>query len=86
MYTIARPDVCGQSAPSQTRVPFVLPRDIPTSEELTHDLSYLPWNQSPATISSLTSNQVADACVSLNEHIKLLGLTLDNRLSFDKHV
>jgi len=29
---------------------------------------------------------VADASVSLSDHIKLLGITLDIRLSFDKHV
>jgi len=38
------------------------------------------------SLSSLTSVQVADASVSLSDHIKLLGITLDNRLSFDKHV
>ena len=29
---------------------------------------------------------MAYASVSLSDHIKLLGITLDNRLSFDKHV
>ena len=29
---------------------------------------------------------MADASISLSDHIKLLGITLDNRLSFDKHV
>jgi hypothetical protein len=38
------------------------------------------------SLSSLTSIQVADASVTLSNHIKLLGVTLDNRLSFDKHV
>ena len=38
------------------------------------------------SLSSLTSVQVADASVSLSDHIKLLGITLDNRFSFDKHV
>ena len=38
------------------------------------------------SLSSLTSIQVADASVTLSNHIKLLGITLDNRLSFDKHV
>ena len=41
------------------------------------------WRQS---LSSLTSIQVADASVSFSDHIKLLGITLDNRLSSDKHV
>ena len=36
--------------------------------------------------SDLASIQVADASVTLSDHIKLLGVTLDNRLSFDKHV
>jgi len=38
------------------------------------------------SLSSLTSIQVADASVSLSDHIKLLFITLDSRLSFDKHV
>ena len=38
------------------------------------------------SLSSLTSVQVADAFVSLSDHIKLLGIILDNRLSFEKHV
>ena len=38
------------------------------------------------SLSSLNSIQVADASVTLSDHIKLLGVTLDNRLSFDKHV
>jgi len=38
------------------------------------------------SLSSLTSIQVADASVSLSDHIKLLSITLDSRLSFDKHV
>jgi len=37
------------------------------------------------SLSSLTSIQVADASVTLSDHIKLLG-TLDNRLLFNKHV
>jgi len=35
------------------------------------------------SLSSLTSIQVADASVSLSEHIKLLGTTLDKRSTFD---
>ena len=38
------------------------------------------------SLSDLASIQVADASVTLSDHIKLLGVTLDNRLSFDKHV
>jgi len=38
------------------------------------------------SLSSRPSIQVADASVSLGDHIQLLGITLDNRLSFDKHV
>ena len=38
------------------------------------------------SLSNLASIQVADASVTLSDHIKLLGVTLDNRLSFDKHV
>jgi len=38
------------------------------------------------SLSSLTSIQVADAFVTLSDHIKLLGITLDSCLSFDKHV
>jgi len=37
-------------------------------------------------LSSLTSIQAADASITLCDHIKLLGNTLDNHLSFDKHV
>ena len=38
------------------------------------------------SLSDLASIQVADASVTLSDHIKLLGVTLDNRLSFDKLV
>ena len=38
------------------------------------------------SLSSLAYFQVADASVSLSDHIKLLGIILDNRLSFDTHV
>jgi len=45
-----------------------------------------PTGDSLSAVSPLTSIQVADASVSLSDHIKLLGITLDSRLSFDKHV
>ena len=50
------------------------------------EVTYLGTAHRRQSLSSLTSVQVADASVSLSDHIKLLGLTLDNRSSFDKHV
>jgi len=38
------------------------------------------------SLSSLTTIQVFDASVSLSDRIKLLGIALDSRLNFDKHV
>jgi len=45
----------------------------------------------PPTVGSLSAvsppfKWLHDASVSLSDHIKLLGITLDSRLSFDKHV
>jgi len=38
------------------------------------------------SIDTITSIQVSDASVTLSYYIQLLGITLDNRLRFDKHV
>ena len=43
-------------------------------------------NQRRQSLSNLRSIQVANASVTLSDHIKLLGVTLDSRLSFDKHI
>ena len=50
-------------------------------------LGTAPWPETDSfLISSLISIQVADAFVSLSDHIKLLGMTLGSRSSLDKHV
>jgi len=38
------------------------------------------------SLSSLTSIEVAGSSVTLANHIKLLGVTLDNHLNFDRHI
>jgi hypothetical protein len=43
-------------------------------------------NQRRQSLSNLRSIQVANASVTFSDHIKLLGVTLDSRLSFDKHI
>ena len=46
-------------------------------------------NQRRQSLSTLRSIQVAKAyyySVTLSDHIKLLGVTLDSRLSFDKNL
>ena len=47
---------------------------------------YLGNTHRRQSLSGLASIQVADASVTLRDHVTLLGVILANRLSFDKHV